>query len=90
MSEKSNVKKQAVALKYDHSIDDSPRVIGKGNGIIAEEIIAKAKENNIPIQEDHSLVSLLAQLEINQSIPNELYGVVAELFAFIYKIDRDG
>ncbi len=44
---------------------------------------------NIPVQKDESLISLLGQLDINQTIPEELYGAVAEVFAFVYKVDRD-
>ncbi|ARK31016.1 EscU/YscU/HrcU family type III secretion system export apparatus switch protein [Halalkalibacter krulwichiae] len=82
-------RKQAVALRYRSDIDHSPKVIGKGAGLKAEEIIALAIENNIPIQEDVSLVELLSKLEVNQAIPEELYEVVAEIFAFIYRIDQN-
>ncbi len=83
-------KKQAVALRYHAEKDVSPKVIGKGKGLVADEIIARAKEHDIPIQEDPSLVEMLGQLELNQSIPPELYEVVAEVFSFIYRIDRNG
>ncbi|WP_017727292.1 EscU/YscU/HrcU family type III secretion system export apparatus switch protein [Halalkalibacterium ligniniphilum] len=86
---KKNQKKQAIALGYDREKDQAPRMIGKGQGFVAEEIIQKAKEHSIPIQEDPSLVELLGQLEINQTIPSDLYEVVAELFAFIYRIDQN-
>lgn len=82
-------RKEAVALGYNAKANAAPQMIGKGKGYVAEEIIRLAKENNIPIQEDPSLVHLLSQLEINQEIPQELYEVVAEIFAFIYKIDRN-
>ncbi len=81
-------RKQAIALRYLPDKDDAPKVIGKGKGYVAEELIAKAKEHQIPIQKDASLVELLGQLEINQSIPPELYEVVAEVFSFIYRIDQ--
>jgi flagellar biosynthesis protein len=90
MNEKNQHKKQAVALRYDAKADESPQLIGKGRGLLAEDIITKAKEHNIPIQEDASLVEVLSQLELNQKIPSELYEVVAEVFAFIYRIDRNG
>ncbi|TWI55142.1 EscU/YscU/HrcU family type III secretion system export apparatus switch protein [Halalkalibacter nanhaiisediminis] len=83
-------RKQAVALRYQSDTDVSPKVVGKGKGLVADEIIAKAKEHNIPIQEDPSLVEMLGQLELNQSIPPELYEVVAEIFSFIYRIDKNG
>ena len=82
-------RKQAVALRYNQERDNAPKVIGKGQGFLADEIIERAKEHDIPIQEDATLVELLGQLEINQSIPAELYEAVAEVFAFIYQIDKN-
>jgi flagellar biosynthesis protein len=81
--------KEAVALKYNPEESSSPVVVAKGKGDTANRIINTATENNIPIQEDHSLVHLLSKLEIDESIPEELYEVVAELFAFIYQIDKE-
>ena len=80
---------EAIALKYDQEKDASPRVIGKGKGKIADRIIQLARENNVPIQEDPSLTELIGQLNINEAIPSELYEAVAEIFAFIYKLDRE-
>lgn len=80
--------KKATALTYDQHQDMSPRVSATGKGFVAEEIIKKAKEHNVPIVEDPSLAELLGQLEINDSIPPELYEAVAEVFAFIYKMDK--
>ncbi|MBL5779196.1 EscU/YscU/HrcU family type III secretion system export apparatus switch protein [Bacillus sporothermodurans] len=88
MSE-TNKRQQAIALKYQSEIQDAPKVIAKGKGLTAENIIEVAKEKNIPIQEDHNLVGLLSQLEINETIPEELYEAVAEVFAFIYRLDRN-
>ncbi|MCM2588683.1 EscU/YscU/HrcU family type III secretion system export apparatus switch protein [Rossellomorea marisflavi] len=81
-------RKSAVALGYDRTMDGSPRVMAKGNGLIAEEILRRAEEHDIPVQEDETLVGLLGQLDINESIPEELYGAVAEVFAFIYRVDK--
>ncbi|UCZ51739.1 EscU/YscU/HrcU family type III secretion system export apparatus switch protein [Bacillus shivajii] len=86
---KDIVNKRAIALGYDHEIHDAPKVKAKGKGYVAEEIIKRAKESDVPIQEDRSLIELLSQLEINESIPAELYEVVAEIFAFIYALDRE-
>ncbi|WNF35475.1 EscU/YscU/HrcU family type III secretion system export apparatus switch protein [Bacillaceae bacterium IKA-2] len=82
-------KKRAVALSFDGESDSAPKVIAKGKGFIAEELIKVALKNNVPIQEDANLVELLSQLEMNQSIPEELYEVVAEIFAFIYRIEKN-
>lgn len=76
----------AVAIKYKMNEDPAPKVVAKGKGRIAEKIIELAKENDIPIREDPDLVEILAKLELNQYIPPELYQVVAEILAFIYRM----
>ncbi|SFA41854.1 flagellar biosynthesis protein [Parageobacillus thermantarcticus] len=83
-----NDKKQAVALSYDANIHEAPVVVAKGKGYVAEAIIDAAKQHGIPIQEDPSLVQLLSELEINEAIPEDLYRLVAEVFAFIYRLDK--
>ncbi|WP_062231723.1 EscU/YscU/HrcU family type III secretion system export apparatus switch protein [Fictibacillus sp. FJAT-27399] len=77
---------RAAALSY-HENMAAPKLTAKGTGKTAEKILSVAQENNIPIQKDPSLVALLSQLEINEKIPQELYEVVAEVFAFIYQVD---
>ncbi|WP_064093727.1 EscU/YscU/HrcU family type III secretion system export apparatus switch protein [Rossellomorea aquimaris] len=86
---KPHVRKEAIALGYDQHSDSAPKVMAKGKGIIAENILSKAKEHHIPIQEDKSLVSLLGNLDIQESIPEELYNAVAEVFAFVYRVDKN-
>lgn len=88
MNEENKPIKQTVALSYDEQKNSAPKVVAKGSGEIAKEIVEIAKENNIPIQEDPTLVQMLSELEINQTIPEELYEVVAEIFAFIYKVEK--
>lgn len=85
MSEK---RKKAVALKYDETKSPAPEVSASGAGLIAEKIVHEAKEHNVPILEDGSLVELLSELNINETIPEELYQAVAEVFAFIYRTDQ--
>lgn len=82
-------RKEAVALSYEATKNDAPKVIAKGKGIVAYNILEKAKENNIPIQEDPTLIELLSKLNINDSIPEELYQAVAEVFAFVYRTDKE-
>jgi flagellar biosynthesis protein len=84
-----NVETKAVALSYDENVDSAPKVVGKGRGIIADTIIEMAKEHKIPIKEDTNLVELLNKLQVNNAIPEDLFQVVAEVFAFIYNVDRD-
>ncbi|PLT30079.1 EscU/YscU/HrcU family type III secretion system export apparatus switch protein [Peribacillus deserti] len=82
-------RKEAIALGYDSERDGAPRVLAKGKGLVAERILETAKENNVPVQEDPSLSGLLTELELNQTIPEDLYQAVAEVFAFIYRIDKE-
>jgi len=82
-------RKEAIALRYQSDNEAAPKVVAKGAGYIAENIMEKAKDNQVPIQEDSTLVELLSELNINEQIPEELYHVVAEVFAFIYKADKD-
>lgn len=81
--------REAIALKYNPDESSSPVVTAKGKGDTADRILQTASEHNIPIQEDPSLLQLLSKLEIDESIPEELYEIVAELFAFIYQIDQE-
>jgi flagellar biosynthesis protein len=81
-------KQKAVALKYNKGIDKAPRVTAKGKGHIAKKIIDLAKANDIPIKEDPDLVSVLSELELQDEIPPELYMVVAELLAFVYRMNQ--
>jgi flagellar biosynthesis protein len=88
MKEKTFKPIQAVALSYDASKHAAPTVLAKGKGEVAANMIKKAKEHNVPLQEDSSLVELLSQLQINETIPEQLYDAVAEVFAFIYNVDQ--
>ena len=80
--------KSAVALKYHTENDAAPKVAAKGEGLLAERIIALAKENQIPIKEDPDLVQILSQVDINKEVPPSVYKVVAELLAFVYKLNN--
>ncbi|SES74728.1 flagellar biosynthesis protein [Oceanobacillus limi] len=81
-------RQKAAAIQYDQNRDQAPKITANGKGIIADNIIEKAKESNVPILEDSSLVELLAELNINEKIPEDLYQAVAEVFAFIYRTDQ--
>ena len=87
MSKEKEKVKSAVALEYDPS-EEAPKIIATGKGILAERIIEKAKESNVPIHEDEKLAKSLSTLEIGDMIPPELYGVVAEVLVFVDKMDR--
>ncbi len=85
--EKENKVKQAIALSYDGQ-EDAPKVIASGRGILAEKIIEKAKEVDVPIHRDDKLADTLSRLEIGDMIPPELYEVVAEILVFVDAMDK--
>lgn len=85
--EKRDKVKQAIALEYDPS-DEAPRVIASGRGLLAEKIIEKAKESDVPIHRDDKLADTLSRLEIGEMIPPELYEVVAEILIFVDSMDK--
>ena len=78
----------AIALKYRSSVDNAPNVVAKGKGKVAQKIIDIANANNIYIHDDPDLVEVLAQLDLNDEIPTDLYIVVSELLAFVYSLNR--
>jgi len=79
--------KQAIALQYEPG-DEAPHVIATGVGKIAERIIEKAEEVNVPIHKDTKLANTLSKLEIGDMIPPELYEVVAEILVFVDDMER--
>ena len=80
--------KKAIALHYIPEEDQAPRVTAKGAGSIAQKIIDLARQHGIPIKEDPALVQVLAHLDFHQEIPPLIYGVVAEILAFIYAVNH--
>jgi len=79
----------AVALKYAPG-DQAPRVVAKGRGLIAEEIIARAKAHGVYVHESPELVTLLSQVDLDNHIPPTLYIAVAELLAWLYRVEQQG
>lgn len=80
--------KKAVALRYDTAKENAPRVIAKGEGSVAENIIKVAELHNLPIQKDEDLVELLSKVELDREVPEKLYVAVAEVFKFIYTVTK--
>lgn len=79
--------KQAIALEYDGE-DAAPRVIASGKGALAERIIERAKEADVPVHRDDKLADTLSRLQIGDMIPPELYEVVAEILVFVDAMDK--
>ncbi len=80
--------KQAAALQYSPETDVAPKIIAAGKGIVAEKIIEKAKEKDIPVYKDSNLAKTLSALGIGSEIPTEVYEVVAEILIFIGSVDK--
>jgi len=80
--------KLAVALKYEDDGGDAPVVVASGRGEIAEKILEMAHQEKVPIYKDQSLAQVLASLELGTEIPPELYQAVAQVIAFVWKIDE--
>ena len=76
------IKSLAVALEYDG--DNTPKVTAKGSNDLAEKIIALAEQHGIPLHEDKKLISILAEIDLGDEIPESLYRAVAEVIAFAY------
>ncbi|MHB8171822.1 MAG: EscU/YscU/HrcU family type III secretion system export apparatus switch protein [Thermincolia bacterium] len=85
---KDNSSRLAVALYYNESADQAPRVVASGRGLVAEKIIQKAENTGVAIKEEPQLAQALVNLEVGQAIPPELYGVIAEILAFVYQLDN--
>lgn len=79
----------AAALGFDPNRDDAPKVLASGKGNIAQKIIEIATENELPIYKDEKLAHQLQNLQIGESIPTELYHIVAEILVFIGGIDKN-
>lgn len=77
--------KKAVALKYQEDGSSAPKVVAKGKGPIAEKIMAKAEEFDLPIFQNQALAESLLSLDLEEQIPPNLYKAVAEVFVWLMK-----
>jgi len=79
----------AAALRYDPTSDDVPEVLAVGRGLMADEIVRVAKAHGVALYEDAGLAEALARLNVTDAIPRELYAVVAEVLAYVYRVDAE-
>lgn len=79
--------RSAIALEYETG-DIAPKVIASGKGYVAEKILEKATEYDIPVHQDEKLAKSLEQIEIGEYIPQELYQVVAEVLVYVDAMDK--
>ena len=85
--EQEKKQKTAVAVAYEPG-DVAPKILAAGKGEVAERIIEKAKENDVPFYQDNKLAETLSKLQIGDTIPPELYDVVAEILVFVDDMDK--
>ena len=85
--EQEKKQKTAVAVAYEPG-DAAPKILAARKGEVAERIIEKAKENDVPFYQDNKLAETLSKLQIGDTIPPELYDVVAEILVFVDDMDK--
>jgi flagellar biosynthesis protein len=81
-------RQRAVALRYNRDKEHAPRIVAKGSGQIAERIIEVARAHGVTLYEDKDLIELLSKLELYDVIPAQLYQVIAEILAFVYRLNK--
>jgi flagellar biosynthesis protein len=79
----------AIALAYAGD-ESAPRVVAKGRGLVAQAIVERAHQHGVYVHESKELVSLLMQVDLDQRIPPQLYRAVAELLAWVYRLEQNG
>jgi flagellar biosynthesis protein len=80
--------RRAIALGYNPDHDRAPKILAKGAGPIAETILNIARKNGVHIHEDEALVRSLYVLELGQEVPENFYVAIAEILAFVYRLDK--
>jgi FlhB-like protein len=80
--------RKAVALRYERGADRAPRVVAKGDRLLADRIVEIARAHRIHVHEDPDLVAALATLDVDREIPESLYYAVAEVLAFVYQLNQ--
>ena len=83
-----NERQLVVALKYLQGKEDAPQVVARGRGSLAKKILELARRHHVPVHRDSDLVQVLSRLELGDSIPPDLYKAVAEVLAFLYRMNR--
>ncbi len=78
----------AIAIQYDKSADNAPRVVAKGMRLKAEKIREIAKEAGVPIMKNVQLANALYRVDVGQEIPEELYDAVAEVLNFVFALQE--
>jgi FlhB-like protein len=88
MEEHRDQRRRAAAIRYNAEQHAAPRLVAKGAGLLADRIVEIARENGVYVHEDPDLVAVLSRLEVDTEIPEELYRAVAEILAFVYRLNQ--
>ncbi|SFR55830.1 flagellar biosynthesis protein [Pseudidiomarina maritima] len=88
MNDDKAINKKAVALRYQE-FEPAPKIVAKGEGLIADKIIALAKEHNVFVHDSPELVNLLSQIDLDEYVPQTLWLIVAELLIWAHSVDSD-
>lgn len=88
MTEAETPRKEAVAIRYDGKDDNAPRVVAKGAGFVADQILAAAAKHTVPVVQNRTLTAMLMAVELDREIPPALYQAVAEVLAHVYRLDQ--
>lgn len=89
MADEDNLNRAAVALRYNTEAGGAPHVTAKGRGLIAEQILAIAREHDVHIHHSPELLEVLIRLELGDEIPESLYRAIAEIIAFTYELAQE-
>ena len=89
MTETPKERALAVALQYEKGTREAPRVVAKGRGLLAERIVALAEENGVVIEANPVLAEALSGVEIDDTIPIELYEAVAVVIGYVLRVGGD-
>ena len=77
----------AVAIRYDRDRENAPRVVAKGKGFVAEQLLMIARRHAVPVYQNQTVTQLLMAVELDREIPPELYQAVANVLAYVYRMD---
>jgi flagellar biosynthesis protein len=86
MSDTPKERALAIALQYEKGTRDAPRVVAKGRGLLADRIVALANENGVVIEANPALAEALSGVELDDSIPLELYEAVAIVIGYVLQV----
>lgn len=89
MSEETKPRALAVALQYEKGTSEAPKVIAKGRGLMAERIVELAQENGIIIEANPVLAQALSGVDLDESIPLELYEAVAIVIGYVLRVSHN-